>query len=207
MAADDTPTWERRFLVPDVSLPDWAPGFPDRLVLATTESGVWQIHAWDRATGSRRRVTDHPVGVQRGAPSLDGRSVLWFQDETGDESGRWLRQPFHGGPTEPLLDGLPFGWTEGLAQAPGINAAGVSDRGGFGIYTALDGEPAKALYRCTQAVRLGAAESTEDVVFNRAALSTDGSLLCLEHSEHGDLIHPSLRVIDPRTGGVLGELH
>src|SRR5436190_11224690 len=207
MAADDTPNWERRFLAPDVSFPDWAPGSPDRLVLATTESGVWQLHAWDRATSSRRRVTDHPVGVLSGAPTLDGRSVLWFQDETGDESGRWLKQPFEGGPTEPLLEGLPAGWTEGLAQAPGITAAGVSDRDGFVIFTALEGEPAKELYRSTDAVRLAAAESTEGTVFNRAALSADGSLLCLEHSEHGDLIRPSLRAVDPRTGAVIGELH
>src|SRR5947207_6043600 len=150
MTTEDTPIWERRFLVPDVSFPDWAPGFPDRLILATTETGVWQIHAWDRAAGSRRRVTDHPVGVHSGAPSLDGRSVLWFQDETGDESGGWLRQPFEGGPTEPLLDGLPLGWTEGLAQAPGITAAGVSNRDGVVIRTAFDGEPAKDVNRPTE---------------------------------------------------------
>ena len=30
-------------------------------------------------------------------------------------------------------------------------------------------------------------------------------MLCLEHAEHGDLIHPALRVIDPRTGATIGE--
>ncbi|HEY3023166.1 MAG TPA: S9 family peptidase, partial [Actinomycetota bacterium] len=102
------------FRAPDLSLPDWAPLFPDRLVFATTDSGVWQIHAWDRASGTRRRVTDHPVGVVTGPPTIDGNGVLWFQDETGDESGRWFHQPFDGGQSRPLFDLLPAGWNEGL---------------------------------------------------------------------------------------------
>jgi len=75
-----TPAWERRFLAPDLTFPDWAPGSADRLVFATTETGIWQLYAWDRSSGGRRRVTDHPVGVQTGMPTLDGTGVLWFQD-------------------------------------------------------------------------------------------------------------------------------
>jgi len=75
-----TPAWERRFLAPDLTFPGWAPGSPDRLVFATTETGIWQLYAWDRSSGGRRRVTDHPVGVQTGMPTLDGTGVLWFQD-------------------------------------------------------------------------------------------------------------------------------
>src|SRR6059036_979810 len=141
MASDDRPLWERRFLVPNVSLPEWAPGSEDRLVFTTTESGVWQVHAWDRTTGTRRRVTDHPVGVRAAAPTLDGTGVLWFQDETGDESGQWFHQPFGGGPSSPLFDALSPGWNEGLAQAPGIIAFAVSDRDGFAVYAATDGGP------------------------------------------------------------------
>lgn len=196
--------WERRFRAPDVSLPEWTPDSPDRFALATTESGVWQLYAWDLATGTRRQVTDHPVGVQGGTPTLDGAGVVWFQDETGDESGRWFVQPFDGGESRPFVDGLPQGWNEGMAQAPRLGAAGISDRDGFGIYAAAEGEPAKKLYRSAESVRLGGAEG---LGFNRAALSADGALLCLEHAEHCDLIHPSLRVIDPGSGEIVGELH
>ena len=52
-------------------------------------------------------------------------------------------------------------------------------------------------------MRLG---SVDDGGFLRGALSADGALLCLEHAEHGDLIHPALRVVDPRTGATVGEL-
>jgi dipeptidyl aminopeptidase/acylaminoacyl peptidase len=197
------PAWERRFRAPVVSMPDWSPNAPDRMVFASNESGIWQVYAWDRSTGLRRRVTDHPVGVLDGSPTLDGEGILWFQDETGDESGRWFVQPFTGGEARPFIEEIPHGWNEGLAQAPGVVALAISDRDGFALYTAVDGGPAKELYRSTEFLEVAGAWLGG---FNRAGLSADGSLLCLEHGEHGDLIHPAVRVVDPRTGEVVGEL-
>jgi dipeptidyl aminopeptidase/acylaminoacyl peptidase len=195
--------WEQRFRVPLSFLPEWSPQAPERVVYASNAPGSWQVHAWDLATGTRRQVTDHPVGVIDGTPTLDGEGVLWFQDETGAEDGRWLVQPFAGGESRPFLEGVPHGWSEGLAQAPGIVAAGISDRDGFGVFVALDGGPAREIHRSAESVRLG---SVDDGGFLRGALSADGSLLALEHAEHGDLIHTALRVVDPRTGETTGEL-
>jgi dipeptidyl aminopeptidase/acylaminoacyl peptidase len=202
MSDPSVPNWERRFRAPIVSMPDWSPHAPERIVFASNESGVWQVHAWDRGTGVRRRVTDHPVGVMDGLSTLDGEGVVWFQDETGDESGRWLMQPFAGGEVRPFVEGLPHGWNEGLAQAPDVVAAAVSDRDGFAVYAAIGGEPAKELCRSTESLQVGGAELGG---FSRAGLSADGVLLCLEHGEHGDLIHPALRVIDAKTGEIVGE--
>src|SRR5215210_2133342 len=115
-----TPEWERRYRAPTVGLPDWSPQAPDRVVYPSNESGVWQVHCRDLSTGVSRQVTDHPVGVTDGTPTLDGRSVAWFTDETGDESGRWLVAPWEGGEPRPLLDGVPLGWPGGLAQGEGI---------------------------------------------------------------------------------------
>ncbi len=196
------PNWERRFRAPLTFLPSWSPAAPDLVVYASNESGIWQLHARDLATDAHRRVTDHPVGVLDGTTTLDGEGILWFQDETGDESGQWLVQPFHGGETRPFLDGVPHGWTDGLAQAPGIVVAAISDRDGFAVYVSLDGARARVVHRSSESVQLGSAESGG---FLRGALSADGSLLCLQHAEHGDLIHPALRVIDPRTGATVGE--
>jgi hypothetical protein len=147
-------------------------------------------------------VTDHPVGLVDAVPTLDGDGVLWFQDESGDESGCWHVQPFEGGETTLFLDGVPHGWNEGLAQAPGIVVAAISDREGFALYVSIDGGTAQAIHRADHSVRLG---SVELGGFLRGALSADGTLLCLEHAEHGDLIHPALRVIEPRTGETIGE--
>jgi dipeptidyl aminopeptidase/acylaminoacyl peptidase len=172
-------------------------------VYPSTESGVWQVHSVDLETGARRQVTDHPVGLQDGTPTLDGEGVLWFQDETGSEAGRWLVQPFAGGETRPLLPDVPLGWSMGLAQAPGIVAAGIANEKGFAVYVSQDGGAPAELLRSSESVVLGGAYREG---FLLGALSTDGALLCLEHSEHGDLIHPALRVVDPRTGAVVGEL-
>ncbi len=201
----EMPNWEKRFRAEHVSFPDWSPHRPDRLVYTSNASGTWQVHAWDRQTGMRRMVTDHPVGVVSGAPTLEGDGIVYWQDETGDESGRWYVQPFAGGHARPFLQGVPHGWNEGLALGPGIAAAAISDRDGFAVHVAVDSGPAKELLRSTESLRIGGGEFA--VGFNRGGLSTDGALLSLEHSEHGDLIHPSLRVVDPLSGATVGEQH
>src|SRR5438128_6373359 len=132
--AGAAPVWEQRYRAPVSFLPEWSPHAPDRCVYASNESGVWQVHVWEPIAGERRQATNNPVGLIDGLPTYDGKGVLWFEDETGDESGRWLVQPFRGGETRPFLEGVPVGWDEGLAQAPGIVAAGISDRGGFGVH-------------------------------------------------------------------------
>ncbi len=197
-----TPAWEQRFRAPVSYLPEWSPAAPRNAVYVSNESGVWQVHTFDTETNARRQVTDHPVGLVDAVPTLDGEGVLWFQDESGDESGRWHVQPWHGGETTLFLDGVPHGWNEGLAQAPGIVVAAISDREGFAVHVSIDGGTARVIYRADRSVRLG---SVEQEGFLRGALSADGALLCLEHAEHGDLIHPALRVIDPRTGETIGE--
>ena len=53
-------------------------------------------------------------------PGRDGRRV-----------GPLARPAVHGGETEPFLDGVPHGWSDGLAQAPGIVVAAISDRDGI----------------------------------------------------------------------------
>jgi dipeptidyl aminopeptidase/acylaminoacyl peptidase len=197
------PLWEQRFRAPVTLFPEWSRLAPDRVVYASTESGIWQLHALDLATGRRRQVTDHPVGLVDGVPSLDGEWVLWFEDETGAEAGRWRRQPFAGGPTEPFLPDTPFGWSLGLAQAPGAVAAALSTDEGYSVHVALDGGPAREVYRSPEPVGIGGVDLGGVLL---GGLSADGSLLCLEHAEHGDLIHPALRVLDPRTGATVADL-
>lgn len=181
-------------------MPTWAPSSPERLVYVSSESGVYQVHAWDRSTGARRRVTDHPVGVLDGGLTPDGGSVLYWLDETGSEAGRWVEEPFAGGPTAPFLVGVPDGWNGGLSIAPGIAAAVISGDDGFTLYVSIEGSAATEVWRNPEWVGIGGRnEDRADL----AGLSADGSMLALEH---GDDLHPALRVIDPRTGSTISEM-
>ena len=198
-----TTTWERRFRAPTVSYPDWSPLAPDRVAYESTESGVWQLHVRDLATGDRRRVTDHPVGVITGTWSPDGSTISWWQDETGDESGRWYAQPFEGGETRLLLPEIETAWSEGIAWVPGMLAVGMGGRDGFGIFVSEDGgATVKEVARSTEHMRVAGSDGG----YNRGGLSADGMLLCLQHAEHGDEIHEALRVIDPLTGATVADL-
>ena len=89
------PAWERRFRAPILSLPAWAADDPERMILGSTESGSYQLHAWDRRAGVRRQVTFDPVGhPRRAARRADGTGVVWFHDATGAETGAWVVAPF-----------------------------------------------------------------------------------------------------------------
>src|SRR5207342_3500351 len=100
------PAWEQRFRAPVSFLPEWSPAAPSRAAYVSNESGVWQVHASDTETASRRQVTEHPVGLVDATPTLVGEGIVCFEDEAGDDSGRRLVQPFSGGDTAPLLDGV-----------------------------------------------------------------------------------------------------
>ena len=154
-AMSDMPTWERRFRAPLLAFPAWATDAPDRLVMASTESGSYQLHTWDRVTGERRQVTEDPVGVLEGRPTRDGSGVVWFRDETGAESGSYVIAPYdeRTGP-EPLIEGLPKGWPEGLAIGRTRSVAGVSTEEGFSVWTAEHGGVARRIHEHAEPVRL-----------------------------------------------------
>jgi dienelactone hydrolase len=197
---NDMPVWERRVRAPKMTLPLWSPAAPDRCVYETNASGIWQVHTWDVATGETRQVSDHPVGVLQGYATIDADGVLFWQEDTGDETGRWLMQAFEGGGSEPFLEGVPVGWSEGISQAPGIVAAGIStDDGAFEIYVSVEGAPATRIARSMAWTGVGI--EAPDI----EGLSADGTLLALQHAEHGDITHPSLRIVDPRSGSVVAE--
>jgi dipeptidyl aminopeptidase/acylaminoacyl peptidase len=199
------PLWQQRFRAPIVGFPTWSRHAPERLLYASSESGVYQLHAWDRATGERRRITNEPVGLISGEVTPDGEWVVWHRDTTGDESGVWVAAPFTGGAAEPLVEGLPPGWDEGLAISPGRTVAAISDRDGFALYRSDAGSPAARVASSPESLQLGGSNAMMAGP-DRGALSADDRYLCVEHSEHGDLIHPSLRILDATTGAIVREL-
>jgi dipeptidyl aminopeptidase/acylaminoacyl peptidase len=197
----DMPLWERRLRAPVQTLPRWSPERPDRCVYETNASGIWQVHVWDVATGERRQVSDHPVGVREGHLTPDGSEAIFWQEDTGDETGAWIAQPFEGGGSEPFLEGAPRGWNDGIAQRAGVIAVGVSTQdGAFAVFTSVDGAPLREIASSQQWLRIAGEEHNADL----AGLSADGSLVALSHADHGNVTHPALRIVEP-SGAVVAE--
>jgi dipeptidyl aminopeptidase/acylaminoacyl peptidase len=200
------PTWVRRFRAPILSFPSWAPDAPDRLVLASTEGGSYQLVAWDRATGRRRQVTQDPVGVLEGRPTRDGEQVIWFRDETGAEAGTYVVAPFDEDvPPEPLFTGLPEGWAQGLAIGRRRSIAGVSTAEGFAIWASEGDAPARVVHQHPEPVHVSGGSGMTGSI-DRQALSADETVAVLEVMDDGDVFHPALRAIDAQTGATLAEL-
>ncbi|MFE9409987.1 prolyl oligopeptidase family serine peptidase [Streptomyces sp. NPDC006704] len=177
------PDWEKRFRAPRVGLPDWAEDAPDRSLFVSNATGTYELYAWDRATGEQRRATDRPNGTTDGVLTPDGAWIWWFDDTDGDEFGVWRRQPFGGGPDEPGVPGLAPSYPAGLALGrDGTAVVGRStDDDGSTVHVVRPGSAPVEIYRHRESAGVG-------------DLSHDGTLIALEHTEHGDAMHSALRV-------------
>ncbi|MFG2312003.1 prolyl oligopeptidase family serine peptidase [Streptomyces sp. NPDC048566] len=196
----DMPDWEKRFRAPRVSLPDWAEDAPDRSLFVSNATGTYELYAWDRKTGERRQVTHRANGTTDGVLSPDGAWIWWFDDKDGDEFGIWRRRPFEaalveGESDEPAVPGLDASYPAGLAVGRDGRTAVVgrsTDDDGSTIHLARTGEAPVEIYRHRESAGVG-------------DLSHDGSLIAIEHTEHGDAMHSALRVLRP-DGSPVAEL-
>jgi acetyl esterase/lipase len=184
----DMPDWEKRFRAPRVGLPDWAEDAPDRSLFVSNATGTFELYAWDRTTGSRRQVTDRPNGTTDGVLTPDGEWIWWFSDTDGDEFGVWMRQPFGGGADEPATPGLEPSYPAGLAlgRDGGAVVGRSTDEDGSTLHVVRPGAEPVEIYRHQESAGVG-------------DLSHDGHLIAVEHTEHGDAMHSTLRVV--RTDG------
>jgi dipeptidyl aminopeptidase/acylaminoacyl peptidase len=189
-ASGPAPAWIRRFRAARVGFPSWGLETPQRAVYATNASGVWQLTAWDLDRDQHLPLTDKPTGVPSGAVLPDGSGVVWFDDHAGDEVGRWAVTPFEGGSPEPLVADVGEGWSAGLGLRADRLAVGVADREGFRIRTGTR-QATREVYRHGKPASVG-------------GLSRDGRLLAIVHHEHGDVLHPTLKVVRAEDGEVVG---
>ncbi|WP_250300938.1 prolyl oligopeptidase family serine peptidase [Streptomyces sp. A 4/2] len=188
------PDWEKRFRAPRVGLPDWAEDAPDRSLFVSNATGTYELYTWDRRSGEQRQATDRPNGTTDGTLSPDGEWLWWFSDTDGDEFGVWMRQPFHGGPDEPSTPGLEPSYPAGLGIGrDGTAVVGRStDEEGSTVHLVRPGAAPVEIYRHRESAGVG-------------DLSHDGTLIAIEHTEHGDAMHSALRVLRP-DGSAVAEL-
>jgi dipeptidyl aminopeptidase/acylaminoacyl peptidase len=183
--------WELRYRAPRVWLPEWAEDVPDHCLYVSNQTGVYELHAWDRATGTHRQATSRANGTTNGQLSADGAQIWWFHDTDGDEFGSWQRQPFTGGADEPAAPDVPPGYPAGLEIGRTTAVIGRSDDEGTSIHVVRP-HATSLLY-----------SSAEDA--SVAGFSSDERLVLIEHSEHGDSRHRALRVLD-LDGAVVADL-
>ncbi|MET8101666.1 prolyl oligopeptidase family serine peptidase [Streptomyces sp. NPDC005236] len=196
----DMPDWEKRFRAPRVSLPDWAEDAPHRSLFVSNATGTYELYAWDRETGEQRQVTHRANGTTDGVLSPDGEWIWWFDDKDGDEFGVWRRRPFGAplvvnGVDEPAVPGLDPSYPAGLAIGRDGRTAVVgrsTDDDGSTIHVARAGEDPAEIYRHRESAGVG-------------DLSHDGTLIAVEHTEHGDAMHSALKVLRP-DGSAVAEL-
>ncbi|MGH2491457.1 MAG: S9 family peptidase [Candidatus Limnocylindria bacterium] len=186
-------TWKRRFRAPVVMFPTWAREMPERLLYLSNAGGKFEVYAWDQRTGEKRRITDRSEGTGYRVPSrLDPRGewIWWFDDERGNELGRWVREPWRGGARQTVARQLAPSYSGriaihgGAGSGDGFAVIGRSRSDeGSSVYVVADGGHPRRIYAHEQSAFI-------------EGVSRDGTLVALFHSEHGDSRNRDLRIID-----------
>src|ERR1700674_3301222 len=99
--------WKRRLRAWRVVSALAAPSEPACGIAAANRGGVYQIHAWDVASGALRPLTFRPSGKIAAWLSPDARYVYSLDDEQGNEIGDVVRVPYEGGEAEDVTAGMP----------------------------------------------------------------------------------------------------
>jgi dipeptidyl aminopeptidase/acylaminoacyl peptidase len=196
----ETPAWVRRFTATIITFPKWTPAEPDRLAVVTNRSGSSQVWAVDLRDGSWRQVSDEPVGVETAWVLPDGR-IAWWRDTTGDERGALVAAPFGGGEAAGVFPGLADGWLMGLSFEAGRAAISIEVDGSYRTYVTEPDGSTRELVSSERPTAVGSLYPT-----TAGGLSSDGTLACLAHSEHGDILHNAMRVVDVSSGETVGDI-
>lgn len=194
-----TPAWQLRYTATECSFPAWTDEAPARVAVVSNRSGSSQVWWHDLAEATWHQVTQDPIGIEAVHVAPDGRAV-WWVDRTGDERGHWVAAPFGGEPTR-LVDGVPDGWSMGISIVGDRVAIGLATDEDYRVYVVDGGRDARMIFGHEDPAGVGA-EWPEGL----GGLSSDSSLVCVRHSEGGDILHHALRVFDADSGTVVGDL-
>lgn len=149
--SEDAP-WKARYRVPVVLATQIAERNPARGLAIANKTGIYQLYAWDTASGDLRQLTDQPTGVVSGGISPDGEYIYYLHDNRGDEKGHYVRVPFAGGEPEDItpdlppyssfsisqsLDGRVLGFTAADDEGFKLNTMSIGEAGGLGAIRLL----------------------------------------------------------------------
>jgi dipeptidyl aminopeptidase/acylaminoacyl peptidase len=191
---DANAPWKQRFRAPAIlySLP--ARQNSQRGMVVTNQSGIYQIYAWDVATGNLRQVTHQPTGLWRGFISAEGGYIYYLKDDHGNELGHFVRAPFDGGEDEDITPDLtPYAsWSLSESRDGSVLAFIAARKGETEVY-AIMGDKQISLMKTTASAR-------------QVQVSADGKYAIVASNERTGRNELSLIAIDVQTQTRLGEL-
>ncbi len=120
--------WEQRYHATAISAAATAANNKQRGLVASNQTDVTQLYAWDLPSGGLRQLTQVPSGKAAGFIAPNGKYVVYMQDTRGNEQGQLVRVPWDGG--EPQLLTPDFA-TYGIT---GLGFSGDGHRLGFIAY-------------------------------------------------------------------------
>ncbi len=87
--------WKRRFRTPRIMI-QVADRNPDRSLVISNESGMYELYAFDLPSNTLKQRTHRPSGTIYGSISPDGQHIYYMNDREGNETGHIVRIPFEG---------------------------------------------------------------------------------------------------------------
>lgn len=194
--------WKQRYQLPTVAWTRTAWQKPEQTMLVSDKSGIFQLHAVDRATGTINQITKDEAGVPffEVALSPDGRFFYYLQDTKGDEKGHIVRRSCAGGPPEDITPDLPDYNVRGIGFATNNRrmALTIVTEAGYQLHSLdLDAQGQVQERRLLYQDRLE---------FWQAELSADGALAAVISTRRTGSRLYSVVVFDAVTGAEIGEL-
>lgn len=189
--------WKQRFRAPIIAWSSIATQNPERGVVCTNKDGIYQLYAWDVASGDLKQLTHHSAGVVFGVISADGETIYYLDDKDGNEVGHFVRVPFSGGVAEDLTPDMPDYASWYITESHSGNVIGMtaaSREWGFRIYVMNQQREILFTYE----------NSAQSVGPN---LSHDGTIAVIATNERSGSLDYSLEAYDIASGNKLGELY
>ena len=188
--------WKKRYRAASVLWSKLAAQNPERGLVCTNQHGIFQLYAWEVASGELRQLTDQPAGVVNGGIAADGSAVFYHKDAQGNEVGQFMRVPFEGGAEIEVTPELPPYPAWSLAVSKGGGAYSfitARSEDGFNLYLVMDTREARLIFEQKEALY-------------GPYLSYDAALVAVESAKRSGTIDTSVVVLETASGKLVGEL-
>jgi len=188
-------TWRKRFRAVNILWAVLAEQNPSHGLVCTDKDGIYQLYAWDVATGELRQITQQPAGVVGGSISSDGDSIFFLKDQDGNEIGHFVSVPFAGGEAEDISPELPPYSSFSVTQSRKGNVTGfrAAAQNKFKYYQKFGDEAPTLIYE-------------SDSISFGPAFSCDGKMAVIGSSERTKSLDFSLLAIDTQSGKHINEI-